>query len=310
MDHSGKLMREEYSYFGLFNTVSKYVSDCINAVSDKLSLKRKHENAFGEAEPQQPNLEQKMLVEEEPQLPHPYIESTDEESQEPPTKKRKIAAPSPVVFDNVNTDESLTPQKPFIFTSVKSTNKPLNIKIKHIAVPVKPNLHKENRVLSAQETKDKALYAFEDRSLWGNTKLTLAQLKQIENLLIDGANPNYVPSQNEYRISSIEPCSLMAIAIYSGDVDFFNLLLKYGANIFQESKPNNLVLWDACTRVITPTVLKPEFVTILNTILEKLGTTTEEVRKNLPGTDIGIISLPQFVEDMKRTKSNVSSLRA
>lgn len=302
MDHSGKLMREEYSYFDLFNTVSKYVSDCINAVSDKLSLKRKHENAFGEVEPQQPDLEQNMLVKEEPQLPHPHIESTDEESQEPPTKKRKIAAPSP--------DENLMHQKPFVFTTVTSTKKPLNLTLKRFAVPERPNLQKDNRKISEQEKKDKALYAFEDRSLWGDTKLTLAQLKQVENLLIDGANPNYVPPQNEYRISSIAPCSLIAIAIYSGDVDFFNLLLKYGANIFQESKPNNLVLWDACTRVITPTILKPEFVTILNTILEKLGTTTEEVRKVLPGTDIGIISLQQFVEDMKKTKSNVSSLRA
>ena len=275
----------------------KFASLPQNDKRAKVFINLKNNNAFGnqhsDEKPSQNNFEQNV--------------PSDEPSLEKPVTK--IPEPSSVVFDSIDINKDLTSQKPFVFTTITSTKKPLNLKLKPVPVPVRPNLHKDSRELSAQETQDKNLYAFEDRSLWGNATLTHVQLKQVENLLIDGANPNYVPPQNEYRMPSSMPCSLISIAIFSGDLDFFNLLLKYDANIFQESQSNNLVLWDACTRVITPTVLKPEFVTILNTILEKLGTTTEEVRKNLPGTDIGIIPLQQFVEDMKKAKSNVSSLR-
>ncbi len=167
------------------------------------------------------------------------------------------------------------------------------------------NKVKEYKLLS-QEEKDKALYVFEKAGCFAN-KLTSKERQEAAALLIAGANPNYFPTQNEYRNKHSEPCSLIASAINSADLKFFNLLLKYDADIFQESKSSNQVVWRGITRTFMhPSNVTPEYTAIADKIAVELGTTPEKIRENISArTNIEKISLPEFVEQMK-AKSGAS----
>ncbi len=92
----------------------------------------------------------------------------------------------------------------------------------------------------------------------------------------------------------------------------FTLLLKYNANIIQDSEKSTPILWNALDRALrnSPNV---DSITIIEGIAEKLGTTLEAIKgavhKQTDKDFFKKISLPSFVEQEITQDAHRSSLR-